>query len=110
TGAVRADAVIYPYFVRQSNYREELLRLQLYFGGQRVHGSDSYGSGFYIDKDGVLQYSYAENNFIENLVRLKGWASEGLLDERMFGTANSTNLRTGLIFSDNNAANKVFGF
>lgn len=110
TGAVRPEATIYPFFTRQSNHREELLRLQVYFGGQRVHGSDSYGSRFYIDHEGELQYSYAEDTFLNNLSRIRAWAREGLIDERLFGPANSTNLRTGLIFSDNNEANRVFGF
>ncbi|WP_025724496.1 hypothetical protein [Acholeplasma granularum] len=110
TGTVRAEATIYPFFTRQSNHREELLRLQVYFGGQRVHGSDSYGSRFYIDHNGELQYSYAQDSFLNNLQRIRGWAREGLVDQRIFGQANSTNLRTGLIFSDGNEANKVFGF
>lgn len=110
TGRVVEDATIYPFFTRQSNHREELLRFQVYFGGQRVHGSDSYGSRFYIDEKGELQYSYHEDDFLNNLSRMRAWASEGLVDERVFGPANSTNLRTGLIFSDNSETNKVFGF
>lgn len=110
SGVVKTDAVIWPYFVRQANYREEFLRLQNFFGGQRVHGSDSYGSRLYTDKDGNLNYSYYDDDFLDNLNRLKAIMSEGLADERIAGAVNTTNLRTGLIFSDSVETNRVYGF
>ncbi|MCK7488607.1 MAG: hypothetical protein MZU97_26255 [Bacillus subtilis] len=36
-----------------------------------VHGSDSYGSRFYLDENGVLQYSYFQDDFLGNLNRIK---------------------------------------
>ncbi len=58
-----------PSLVRQSSYREDVLRLITYWGGQRVHGSDSYGARFYLDANGELQYSYAEDAFLEGVDR-----------------------------------------
>lgn len=110
TGSVRPGAVIWPYFARQSNYREEVLRLITYFGGQRVHGSDSYGSRFYLDHNGVLQYSYYQDNFIDNLNRIRQMFSEGLVDEKLSGAANTTNLRSGYIFRDSVETQLEFGF
>ncbi len=110
SGTAKADATIWPYFVRQTTYREEFIRLMTYFGGMRVHGSDSYGSKFYLDKDGVLQFSYYEDEFIANLGRLRQIFSEGLVDEKIAGAANTTNLRSDYIFKDNVETNKVYGF
>lgn len=110
TGTANSEATIYPYFTRKSDYQEEFLRLMNYFGGVRVHGSDAYGARFYLDKDGNLKYSYYEEDFISNLNRLKEIAEEGLVDERIFGAKNSTDLRKLLYFSDNAEGTKVFGF
>lgn len=110
TGAARPGAVIWPYFARQSNYREEVLRLITYFGGQRVHGSDAYGARFYLDEAGVLQYSYFEDEFLDQLNRIKSMFSEGLVDEKLAGAANTTNLRSGYIFKDAVETQLEFGF
>ncbi len=110
TGSARTGAVIWPYFARQSNYREEVLRLITYFGGQRVHGSDAYGARFYLDEAGVLQYSYFEDEFLDQLNRIKAMFSEGLVDEKLGGAANTTNLRSGYIFKDTVETQLEFGF
>ncbi len=110
TGSARAEAVVWPFYARQSNYREEVLRLMTYFGGQRVHGSDSYGSRFYLDENGTLQYSYYQDNFINQLNRIKAMFSEGLVDEKLSGAANTTNVRTSYIFKDTVDTQVEFGF
>jgi uncharacterized protein involved in tolerance to divalent cations len=109
-GTVKEGVTIWPYFARQSNYREEVLRLMLYFGGQRVHGSDSYGSRFYLDENGKLQYSYFQDDFLANLNRIQAMFSEGLVDEKLSGAANTTNLRSGYIFKDNLETQNEYGF
>ncbi|MDR2702471.1 MAG: hypothetical protein LBB72_08580, partial [Spirochaetaceae bacterium] len=70
TGAVVPGTDIVPYFFRQSMYRDDLLRLANYFNGQRIFGSDSYEAKFYLDKDGVLQFSYSQDNFLDNILPL----------------------------------------
>lgn len=110
SGVAKADAVIWPYFVRQTTYREEFIRLMSYFGGMRIHGSDSYGSKFYLDHNGVLQFSYYQDDFIANLGRLRQIFKEGLVDEKIAGAANTTNLRSDYIFKDGVETNKVYGF
>jgi hypothetical protein len=109
-GTAKPGAIIWPFYARQSNYREEVLRLMLFFGGQRVHGSDSYGSRFYLDENGVLQYSYFQDNFLDNLNRIRAMFSEGLVDEKLSGAANTTNLRTNYIFKDSVETQMEFGF
>ena len=86
TGAVVEGAEISPFFVRQSGYREDVLRVMTYFGGQRVHGSDSYGARFYLDADGVLQFSYAEDNFLEGVKNIADMYAEGLIHSEFADT------------------------
>ncbi|MBN2504635.1 MAG: hypothetical protein JXB20_04760 [Bacilli bacterium] len=109
-GSAKPGTVIWPFYARQSNYREEVLRLILFFGGQRVHGSDSYGSRFYLDENGDLQYSYFQDDFLQNLNRIRAMFSEGLVDEKLSGAANTTNLRTGYIFKDTVETQLEYGF
>jgi len=109
-GTAKEGAIIWPFFARQANYREEVLRLMLYFGGERIHGSDSYGSRFYLDENGVLQYSYFQDNFLDNLNRIQGMFTEGLVDEKLSGATNTTNVRTAYIFRDTVAEQMEFGF
>ncbi len=109
-GTAKPGAIIWPFYARQANYREEVLRLQLYFGGQRIHGSDSYGSRFYLDENGELQYSYFQDDFLDNLNRIQGMFTEGLVDEKLSGATNTTNVRTAYIFRDSVLEQMEFGF
>ncbi len=109
-GTVNEAAVITPFYTRQTAYREEILRLIPYFAGQRVHGSDSYGSRFYIDEKGELQYSYYQDKFLDGLDRIKQMASEGLFNAELAGTTSSTDIRKGYIFSDAVTTNNTYGF
>ncbi|MEO1289132.1 MAG: hypothetical protein AAFV93_15315, partial [Chloroflexota bacterium] len=110
TGAVVEDAQISPFFARQASYREDVLRLITYFGGQRVHGSDSYASRFYLDADGVLQYSYAEDGFIDGVERLADLYSEGLIHSEFADLSVSERFRNPLYTMDDVEGHRQFGF
>ena len=110
TGDVVADAEISPFFVRQSSYREDVLRLITYFGGQRVHGSDSYAARFYLDADGVLQFSYAEDMFLEGVDYLADIYSEGLIHSEFADLSNSERFRNPLYAEDDAEGHTRFGF
>lgn len=110
TGKVVEDAEISPYFVRQSSYREDLLRLSAYFGGQRTHGADSYGSRFYLNKDGELTFSYAEDGMIDVYDYLRQIYSEGLIHTEFADLNNKDNFRSALYSSDDNEGQRQFGF
>lgn len=109
TGDVVADTVISPFFVRQTSYREDYLRLLQYFG-QRVHGSDSYTSRFYLDADGVLQFSYAEDKFLEGVGYLAQIYSEGLVHSEFADLSNSERFRNPLYSEDDVEGSQRFGF
>lgn len=100
---------VYPYFTRQGSYREELLRLGTYFDGIKVHGSDSYGSRWYIDADGQIQYTYTQENFYNLLTYLSQIHAEGLIYEDIYDSTNKSNFRTQLYGSDT-AENGKYGF
>ena len=110
TGAVVPDTEISPFFVRQSSYREDLLRLIPYFGGQRVHGSDSYAARFYLDADGVLQYSYAEDGFMEGVDYLADMYSEGLIHSEFADLSVTDRFRNPLYTNDDVEGHRQFGF
>jgi len=111
TGAVVPGADIVPYFFRQSMYREDLLRLANYFDGQRVFGSDSYEAKFYLDKDGVLQFSYNEDNFLDNILpMLKDFYSEGLVAPDFATLSLKDNFRNIYFGGDLRAGHNKFGF
>ncbi len=97
------------YFSRQSSYREDLLRFGTYFDGVKVHGSDSYGSRWYIDNDGQIQYTYSQESLYNVLGYLSEIEAEGLIYSDLYDTANKSNFRTQLYGSDSAAAPK-FGF
>jgi len=103
-----ADSVV-PYFVRQSKYREDLLRLANYFGGAQVYGSDSYGAYLVFDADGNVQLSYAEEGFYDTLVFLNQWYNEGLIHSEFYDETNTANFRTNL-FGHDDADVPTFGF
>ncbi|GAB5493173.1 MAG: hypothetical protein Phog2KO_33880 [Phototrophicaceae bacterium] len=110
TGAVVEDAQISPFFVRQSSYREDVLRLITYFGGQRVHGSDSYAARFYLDADGVLQYSYAEDGFMAGVDYIAAMYSEGLIHSEFADLSVSDNFRNPFYTNDAVEGHRQFGF
>ncbi len=110
TGKVVEGAVISPFFVRQSEYREDVLRLITYWGGQRVHGSDSYTARFYLDADGELQYSYAQDNFLKGVGYLAELYSEGLIHSEFADLSTSDNFRLPLYSKDKEDGHQQFGF
>ena len=104
----KADTV-WPYFTRQSSYREELLRFATYFGGVRVHGSDSYSARWEIDANGQIQYTYTKEELYNILNYLSDWNAEGLIFTDTYDSNNKNNFRNQLYFADN-AENAKFGF
>jgi hypothetical protein len=102
-------AEVWPFFSRQSSYREDLLRMATYFDGYRVHGSDSYESRWYIDADGQIQYTYSTQEMYDLLSLLSDWNAEGLLYTDMFDLSTKTNHRSTLWGTDS-ATNPKYGF
>ncbi len=100
---------VWPYFSRQSSYREDLLRMATYFDGYRVHGSDSYESRWYIDAAGQIQYTYSSQEMYNLLSLFSDWNAEGLLFTDMFDTTSKANHRSTLWGTDA-ATNAKFGF
>ncbi len=105
----KADAV-WPLFTRQSNYREDLLRMSTYFGGVRAHGSDSYENRFAFDENGDLYYTYAEEGIYDVLTYLSAMSAEGLIYTDVYDTTNTANYRSILWGTDNATENAMFGF
>jgi hypothetical protein len=111
TGAAVPNADIIPYFPRQTSYREDILRLANYFNGQRIFGSDAYDAKFYLDKDGVLQFSYSEANLLDNILpELKALFTEGLVAPDFATTSLKDNFRTIYFGGDLKEGNTKFGF
>ena len=110
TGAVVDGAQISPFFVRQSGYREDVLRLITYWGGQRVHGSDSYGARFYLDANGELQFSYAEDAFMEGVGYIADLYAEGLIHSEFADLSTSDNFRNFFYTKDAEPGQQQFGF
>ncbi len=110
TGKVVDGAIITPYFVRLSRYREDLMRLANYFGGQRVYGSDSYLARLYLDENGELQYSYAEDGFLEALEYMKDMYAEGLISSEFADLSNRDDFRKELYSKDSIEGHRLFGF
>lgn len=110
TGNVVEGAEISPFFVRQSDYREDALRLITYWGGQRVHGSDSYGARFYLDENGELQFSYAEDQFLAGVDYLADLYAEGLIHSEFADLSVSDRFRNPLYSEDDVEGHQQFGF
>ncbi len=110
TGKVVDGVEISPYFVRKAEYREDLLRLANYFGGQRVHGTDSYGARFYLNADNELTFSYNEDNMIKIYDYLAQIYSEGLIHSEFADLNNKDDFRKAFYSSDTNEGQKQFGF
>ena len=100
---------VYPYFTRQSKYREDLLRFSTYLDGGRVHGSDSYESRFEIDKNGELQYTYSKESVYNNLSAYSQMYKEGLFYNDCLDLKNTANFRSRLYGTDS-ADNAQYGF
>ncbi len=109
TGEVVEDAIVQPFFVRQSKYREDVLRLVNYFGGTKVYGSDTYTARLVVDENGELQYSYATDEFIETLPYIRAMYSEGLIASEFSDLNNKTNFRTEYYGKDDIEGQKMFG-
>ncbi len=110
TGSIVADAEISPFFVRKAEYREDVLRLATYFGGQRVHGSDSYAARFYLNEDNELTYSYSEDSFLEIVGYLQDIYKEGLIHSEFAEISSKDDFRKALYSSDENEGQRQFGF
>ena len=92
--------VVWPFFSRQSDYREDLLRFATYFDGVKVHGSDSYGARWFIDAQGDVQYTYAQESLYDVLCIFSDLEAEGLLYSDMYDLTNKTNFRSTLWGTD----------
>jgi hypothetical protein len=104
-----ATTEVWPFFTRQSSYREDLLRFATYFDGVRVHGSDSYEARWYVDANGDLQYSYTQEALYDILTYFSDMQAEGLLYSDFFDLTNKANHRTALWGTDA-STNPRFGF
>ncbi len=104
----KADSVT-PFFVRQTKYREDLLRLAMYFGGNQVYGSDSYDAKLVFDEDGNVKLSYATEGFFDSLVYLNQWYEEGLIHSDFYNETDTANFRTAFYGTDD-ADTPQFGF
>lgn len=100
---------VYPYFTRQSKYREDILRFSTYLDGGKVHGSDSYESRFEIDKNGELQYTYSKESVYNNLSAYSQMYKEGLFYNDCLDLKNTANFRSRLYGTDK-ATNPQYGF
>ena len=110
TGSVIENAEIAPFYARRAVDRGDVLRLITYWGGQRVYGSDSYGAYFYTDADGQLQYSHAEDGFLEGIDYLSQLYAEGLIHSEFSDLSVSDNFRDSMYASDDEADHFQFGF
>lgn len=102
-------SVVWPMFVRQASYREDLLRLSTYFGGVKCHSADSYGSRWYIDANGDVQYTYSTEGMYDVLCYLSQMEAEGLIYSDCYDLTNKTNFRTTLWGTDEGES-PSFGF
>ncbi len=109
TGKVVDGAIVQPFFVRQTKYREDVIRLINYFGGTRVFGSDTYTGRFVIDENDELQYSYATDEFINTLPYIQNMYSEGLISAEFSDLNNKANFRTEYFGKDDVEGQKLFG-
>ncbi|UJF15719.1 hypothetical protein LZ578_00465 [Jeotgalibaca sp. MA1X17-3] len=110
TGEVVNGAIISPYFVRDSKNRQDYLRLISYFGGQRVYGSDSQDSKFYLNEDGELTFSHNEDKMVEGYEYLSQLYSEGLVHSEFADLNNKDSFRNIFYAQDDYDDQKQFGF
>lgn len=102
-------SVVWPLFVRQSSYREDLIRLSTYFGGVKAHGADSYEARWYIDENGSVQYTYSTEGMYDTLSYLSQMEAEGLIYSDSYDLADKTNYRSTLWGTDTGDA-PSYGF
>lgn len=105
-----AASTVWPFFVRQSEYREDLLRLSTYFDGQRVHGADSYTVRWEFNEDGTLNYTYDDEEIYEVLNYLSDLNAEGLIYSDVYDTTNTDSFRSTLWGTDTATENPSFGY
>lgn len=110
TGSIVKDAIISPFYTRKSAYREDVLRLINYWGGQKVFSGDSYTARLYADKDSKLVYSYANENFLDKLKNIKDLYSEGLIHSEFADLSVKDEFRKTMFFSDAVEGQRQFGF
>ncbi|MFI3165909.1 MAG: hypothetical protein R3Y45_06540 [Bacillota bacterium] len=89
-------SIVWPFYSRFSSYREDILKFITYYGGTKVHGSDSYVAWWSFDENGELYYTYTEEDFFDGLTKLSQMFAEGLIYPDMFDDSNSANHRTVL--------------
>lgn len=102
-------SVVYPFFTRQSKYREDVLKFGTYFDGVKAHGSDSYTARWYIDDKGDIQFTYGQEDFYNVLTYLSQLVKEGLFYNDIFKTSETANHRSALYGSDKSSS-PSFGF
>lgn len=100
---------VWPMFVRQSNYREDLLRLSTYWGGVKAHGADSYEARWYIDENGDVQYTYSTEGIYDTLTYLSMLEAEGLIYSDSYDLTVKANHRSTLWGTDESEA-PSYGF
>ncbi len=99
---------VFPFFTRQGDYREDLLRFATYFDGAHSHGSDSYAARWMIDENGDLQYTYTSEEMFDVLEQLSQIYNEGLVYQDCL-VNDKTSHRTALYGTDNSESPK-YGF
>ncbi len=107
--AVDQTNTVWPFFVRQSSYREDLLRFATYYDGARVYGSDSYSSRWEFDADGQIQYTYNKEETYDVLTYLSAMYAEGLIYSESLDTTNSGNFR-GTLYGTDDVGTSEVGF
>lgn len=100
---------VWPFFVRLSEYREDILRFSTYFNGVSLYGSDSYTSRWEIDENGELQYTYSQEDTYEVLTYLSAMWDEGLIYTDSLTTTNTQDFRLKL-YGEDDAYIPQFGF
>jgi len=103
-------STVTPFFVRQTSYREDLLRFATYLSGCPVFGSDSYGARWAFDKDGNLIYTYYQEEMFNALEVFSELYAEGLIHQDFHNKTDKTNYRNVFYGSDKAATNPAFGF
>lgn len=110
TGEVVDGANISAFFTRKSRFREDLMHLINYFGGQKAHASDSYFARLYVDENGEMQYSYANDKFLEGVDQLSNIYAEGLIHSEFADLSVTDDFRKAMFFSDAAEGQQQFGF
>lgn len=100
---------VWPLFTRYSKYREDMIRMAMYFNGTKVHGSDSYPATWGLDKDGKLFYTYSTKEMYDALCYLSDMEAEGLIYSDCYNLSDKTNFRSTLWGTDTGDA-PSYGF